>query len=246
MGEVVRAQTDEPNSLLHHAISVGANPETIEKMMHLSERHSANLARQAFDRAMSQAKAEIRPIAKKNAGPSLRGGSGSAYQFESLADIDTHVDPILAAHGLSCRFRSETSDGLVTVWCIISHQDGHFEETSLSGPAETSGSKNAYQAIGSAVTYLQRYTKKLALGLSAAKDDDAGSVGPATLSPDQYVRVRDLAQEVGVPEDKICTSFGVGDLRQIPASYFEACIRRLEASRPKIVADEIPYQGPEK
>ena len=43
------------------------------------------------------------------------------------------------------------------------------------GGADQSGSKNGFQAIGSAVTYLQRYTLKAALGLSAEVDDDAQS-----------------------------------------------------------------------
>ena len=48
------------------------------------------------------------------------------------------------------------------------------------GGADQSGNKNGFQAIGSAVTYLQRYTLKSALGLSAEVDDDAQSVTEST------------------------------------------------------------------
>jgi hypothetical protein len=52
-----------------------------------------------------------------------------------------------------------------------------MEETTLPGMPDLSGNKNPIQAIGSAVTYLQRYTLKAALGLTVSKeeDDDARS-----------------------------------------------------------------------
>ena len=63
------------------------------------------------------------------------------------------------------------------VTCRITHRDGHYEETSLFGPVDGSGNKNPIQAIGSAVTYLQRYTLKAAVGIAASQDDDAQEAG---------------------------------------------------------------------
>ena len=80
----------------------------------------------------------------------------------------------MAAHGLSYRFRT-IQDGAIKVTCILSHKSGHSEENTLSGPADASGSKNAIQAIGSTLTYLQRYTLTQALGLAASDDDDGRS-----------------------------------------------------------------------
>jgi hypothetical protein len=66
----------------------------------------------------------------------------------------------------------------VTVSCIISHRAGHSEENSLSARHDTSGNKNPIQALGSAVTYLQRYTLKAAVGVAAAADDDGQTATP--------------------------------------------------------------------
>ena len=82
------------------------------------------------------------------------------------------VDPVLARHGLSYRFRSEQSGNRLKVICRVSHADGFGEETALETQNDESGNKNAIQSVGSAVTYLQRYTLKLALGLAASNDDD--------------------------------------------------------------------------
>ncbi len=105
--------------------------------------------------------------------------------------------PKMAALGLSFRWRTDSDDGVVKVSCIISHRDGHSEETTLSAKPDGSGSKNAIQAIGSAVTYLQRYTLKAALGIAASKDDDGAAAGRAlddkpaqtkTISKDEQAR----------------------------------------------------------
>ena len=51
---------------------------------------------------------------------------------------------------------------------------GHSEETTLKAPPDTSGSKNSIQAIGSTVTYLERYTLLAATGMAAAGMDNDG------------------------------------------------------------------------
>lgn len=162
-----------PMELLSMAVSQGADIEKLEKLMALQERWESNQAKKAFDAAISAARAEIKPIVK-NAEVDFTSQKGRTnYKHETLDGIAQAIDPILSSHGLSYRFRSKQEGSLLLVTCIIAHAEGHSEETELSGGPDVSGNKNAYQAIGSAATYLQRYTLKLALGLSAAKDDDA-------------------------------------------------------------------------
>jgi hypothetical protein len=61
---------------------------------------------------------------------------------------------------------------------------GHSERTTLSATADTSGSKNSIQAIGSTVTYLQRYTLLAAVGLAAGGDDDGQAASPGMANED--------------------------------------------------------------
>jgi hypothetical protein len=129
---------------------------------------------------MASAKAEI-PVIRKNREvdfPSKSGGARTNYRYEDLAEIARTVDPILARHGLSYRFRtSSPPNEPVTVICVIAHRSGHFEENTLSAGRDDSGNKNSIQAVGSTLTYLQRMTLKAALGLAAAEDDDARGAG---------------------------------------------------------------------
>lgn len=193
---VVPTPDATPMQVLAMAVQKGLAPETLNQMMALQERWEANQARKAFDAAMAEARAEIKPIVKRREVdfPSKAGGRTN-YKYEDLAQIAEEIDPILARHGLSYRHRSRQDGKQLSVTCIVAHRDGHSEETTLAANNDESGNKNSIQAIGSAATYLQRYTLKLALGLSAAKDDDgrggaddpsprrAGSAAPPSPPP---------------------------------------------------------------
>lgn len=164
-----------PMEMLDRAVSKGASIETLEKLMALQERWERNGARKSFDAAMASARSEL-PIIIKNRAVDFTSAKGRTnYVYEDLASIAKAVDPILARHGLAYRFRTAQEGSNVTVTCVISHREGYSEENSLSAGRDESGNKNNIQAVGSAVTYLQRYTLKAALGLSATKDDDAAA-----------------------------------------------------------------------
>lgn len=194
-----------PMAMIDRALASGATPETLEKLMALQERWEASEARREFNEAMALAKTEFKPLIKnRHVGyESKKTGDKTDYDYEDLPAVVAAVDPILIKHGLSFRYQSNSQAGIVSVTCIISHRRGHREETTLSAGADTTGAKNAVQAIGSTVTYLQRYTLKLALGLSAAKDDDGVGANPELsqeITADQFRELRDLLEESGSDE----------------------------------------------
>lgn len=178
-----------PMSILSDAVGRGATIETIAQLMTLQERWEKNEARKAFDDAIASAKAEI-PAIKKNRAvgyESARTGDTTSYRHEDFAEVARVVTPVLARYGLSFRFRTDSTPGApVSVTCIISHRLGYSEENTLRAPPDVSGKKNSIQAIGSTVTYLQRYTLKAALGVAAEHDDDtAGASEPQkTVNPE--------------------------------------------------------------
>ena len=96
------------------------------------------------------------------------------YKYESLdAPLRQPYPQSWRSHGLSFRWRTDQRDANVFVTCIIAHKDGHYEETTLcAGPDTSGGKKSGIKAMGSTVTYLQRYTLKAAVGVAASHDDD--------------------------------------------------------------------------
>lgn len=175
-----------PMALLDRAISQGASLDVIAKFMDLQERWEKGQARKAFDAAVSAAKAEI-PVITKNA------TGHNNKQYADFAAIARVVDPILGKHGLSYRFRTSQDEKTIHVTCVLSHRDGHNEDTTLAGPHDASGGKNAIQAIGSTLTYLQRYSLVQALGLAAAQDDDGKAAGTA-LTEDQIETLKSMTE----------------------------------------------------
>lgn len=162
-----------PMAMLSQAVERGASLEVLSKLMDLQERLEKGQARRDFDEAIAAAKAEIKPVARNKTGHNNK-------KYADFSAYAREVDPVLARHGLSYRFRTE-QDGSIKVTCVLSHKSGHSEDNSLSGPADTSGNKNTIQAIGSTLTYLQRYTLTQALGLAASDDDDAGKADDRVL-----------------------------------------------------------------
>lgn len=234
----------QPDQMLAMIERVVLNPEVpIERMMQLldmKERLDGAQSRKAFDFAISLAKAEIPPIIKgrevdytpKN------GGQRVNYRHEDLAGIAKVIDPILGKYGLSYRYRTKQEGDRIAVTCVLSHRDGYSEETTLVGGRDESGNKNNFQAVGSAVTYLQRYTLKAALGLAASHDDDSKGADKeiSGLTDEQFNTLFNLMQEAGADE-KFLRIYGIENLRELPPTMFGAARNVLEQ---KIAAKAKP------
>jgi hypothetical protein len=215
-----------PMDMLNRAVESGAGLDMVEKLMSLQERWETGQARKAFDRAIAAAKAKITPI-QRNA----KGHNDKRYaDFAAIAKV---VDPILSENGLSYRFRTAQSDR-ISVTCILSHEAGHSEETTLSGPPDASGSKNAIQAIGSTLTYLQRYSLVQMLGLAASNDDDGKAAADGSvISEDQAAELIALADEVNADKRAFCEYFKIDGIAMMPAKDFERAKIALNKKRAK-------------
>lgn len=213
-----------PLAMLNRAMETGASMEVLEKFMSLHERWEAGNARKAFDAAISEAKAEIPPIVKN-----AKGHNDKRYaNFAAIAGV---VDPILSKHGLSYRFRTAQTDK-ISVTCVLSHRDGHSEETTLAGPADNSGSKNAIQAIGSTLTYLQRYSLIQALGLAATEDDDGRAAGAGgTITDEQVERLQREIMDTDSDLPKFLRFFKIDSLSDLPSHRLDEALKMLGGKR---------------
>lgn len=219
-----QALATTPMDMLDRALAQGASPEILEKFMGLHERWEKNQARKAFDEAVSLAKAEIKPIVRNSTGHNSK-------KYADMAAVANAVDPIITKHGLSYRHRAVQNER-INVTCILSHKLGHSEETTLAGPADKTGNKNDIQAIGSTLTYLQRYSLMLALGLAAGKDDDGKAAEDGhTISDAQLQKLIAIADDVGADKIKFCRFLKIEALADLPASRFADACAALEAKR---------------
>lgn len=159
------ALVSQPMRLIEMAISNNADIEKLEKLMALQERWNAQEAKKSFLAAMSSF--------QRNCPDIMKAKQGHNYLYAPLSDIVTQIRDALASNGLSYRFEQNHDSG-IQVTCVVSHNDGHSESTTMKASPDTSGSKNAIQAIGSTVQYLMRYTLIGALGITTADIDMDG------------------------------------------------------------------------
>jgi ERF superfamily len=225
-----------PTDMLHQAVSQGASIEILEKLMALQERWERNQARKAFDEALSLAKAEIPTIVKNRQVGFEAKGSKVGYKHEDLAEIARTVDPILGKHGLSYRWRTTSEPNEpIAVTCIVTHRLGHFEENTLRAGRDDSGAKNAIQAIGSTLSYLQRYTLKAALGLAASNDDDGKAAAADDLvTADQVESLMKLITGIGTIDlPKFLKYLKVERLEDLRAKDYQRAMDAAESKRAK-------------
>lgn len=226
-----------PMEMVGRALEMGVSADILKQMMDLRDREEARNAKLAFTRAVASAKSELRPIMKTREVKYKPDGKPLVnYRHEDLAGIEEQVTPVLTNHGLSYRFDSDNGvDRPITVTCILEHIDGHSTRTALSGPADSGAGKNSLQAIASTTTYLQRYTLKLALGLSVSHDDDGAksdeTTGSGPISKEQIVALLKLVEETGSDIEKFCTYFKIEAVPDLPASQYARAIQSLEKKR---------------
>ena len=223
-----RSAAVTPLTLIGTALERGADSDVLAQLIGLHERSRADDARRAFEAAITAAKAELPVIAKTQ----IASIGLKHYRHEDLAEIARTISPILGRHGLAYRFRSHSSGEIVTLTCVIVHRDGHSEEVSLSAAADHSGEKNAIQAVGSTLTYLQRMTLKAALGLAAAEDDDGKAAASGqTITRQQVRELLTLIDEVGAEREALLRFFKIENFAELPARRFRQALVMLNARK---------------
>lgn len=225
------AVSTEPNAVILKAMDKNYSPELIEKMMDLQERHEANEARKAYHKAMSDFKANPPQIEKDK--PVSFGAGKTSYTYASLANVTNKINMALSGHGFSAAWKTDQTNGTITVTCSITHELGHSESTSLTASPDTSGSKNAIQAVGSTISYLQRYTLLALTGLATQDMDDDGQTSGTgePINDQQYSSLIDMINEVNADEGRFLRFLKIDSLDKLPASRFDEAWKALEKKK---------------
>lgn len=151
--------------------------DKLERLMAMHERMQARDAEAEFNAAMAAMQSDIPSIAERGA-IVVNGQKRSDYAtFEDINDV---IKPIMQAHGFAITFKVENAPGGMSVTGILMHRAGHRESTTMLLPLDTSGSKNAVQAVGSSTSYGKRYVMSALLNLTTRGEDDDGHAAVPT------------------------------------------------------------------
>ena len=167
---------NSPATLIEKAIGNGANLENLQKLLEIQRDWEANEAKKAYHRSMTDFKANP-PIIEKDKKvnfTSVKTGAVVKYRHATLQNVSEKINAELSKYGLSACWNVNQSADKIGVTCKITHELGHSESTFISAPADTTGSKNAIQSIGSTISYLERYSILALTGLATNDTDDDG------------------------------------------------------------------------
>jgi hypothetical protein len=202
------------------------NLEVFDRLLKARREEEDRAAERAFNAAMSLAKGELQPVLKTrdvDFQSNKPGATRTKYKYETFADVAKVVDPVFSKHGLSYRFGIEQQGDQVRVICIISHAEGHSERIKLEGKVDPgSTGMSMVQALGSALTYLQRYSLRAAIGLAAGVDDDgrgAGGTSPR-ISNDQAAELALLIEETGRSQVTLLRLIGAESILELTLDQF--------------------------
>lgn len=205
---------------------MGVGVAEMRELLELQKDHQKNLAHQAFNDAVAAFKSENIVINKDR---NVSYGTTS-YQHSSLSNILETIMPHLGVYGLSHKWLTDQSDGKVKVTCVLSHRDGHSEQTSLESAPDTSGGKNSIQGIASAVKYLERYTLTALLGLAEKDqfDDDGQAVESTLIDADQVKRIKALLAESKANANHFLNWLGIDRVEDMPDKIYTKAVMMLQ------------------
>lgn len=189
----VVAQTGRQLSVVEYAMQNGATASEVKALVELQiqmDSHKRDMrrlddererelraesARNAYAEAMAAFKAEgVKVVRSKLITDGPLKGKKHADVF-SVVDAATDA---MSKHGLSATWETLQDDkDWIKIACRIKHVAGHSESVAFGGPVDTGPGRNAIQARKSTVSYLNRITMELALGLAEQDEDDDGRGG---------------------------------------------------------------------
>ncbi|MFG0381068.1 ERF family protein [Pseudomonas sp. zbq_18] len=230
----VLADTQEASTILAVIGRAATDPncdiDKMERLGALYERLKAGQAQQAYTDALANLQQELPVIRERGAITNKNGDVQSTYAL--WEDVNEAIKPVLARHGFSLSFRIPRNEKGIEVEAVLSHRYGHSERTSILLPADTTGSKNAVQAVASSVAYGKRYTAFALVNITTTGEDDDGQSAcqqPAvrTITPVQAARFVRLRDQCG-PKLRERLLADWPDPQAIPADDFDPMMASIE------------------
>lgn len=121
--------------------------------------------------ALSTAQGEIENADKNAANPHFKS------KYADLAEVLNTIRPVFAKHGLSLTHSTEFDGSRVSVVTLLAHKSGGY----ITGTASCVPAKTDAQGVGSATTYLRRYSAAGMAGI--AQEDDDGNAAAHSKKP---------------------------------------------------------------
>jgi hypothetical protein len=169
------------------ALDPRTDVEKLERMMAMYERLKAKEAELAYNAAKGRILrklAGIKIVKNRSALPEIyngkpQKGSYEAFKYAPLEEIDRHLRPLLAEENMDLSYSDESQErGDILIRGRLKHlPGGHYEDSFMPAPPDTTGGKSNVQAVGSTNSFLRRYVACNIFNIVVFGDDDDGAGG---------------------------------------------------------------------
>jgi hypothetical protein len=188
------------------AVDPGADVKKLERMISMYEELKAKEAELAYNAAKGR-------ILKKLAGIKIvknrsvlseidqgkpQKAAHEAFKYAPLEEIDKHLRPLLVEEDMDLSYSDELreGDGILIRGRLKHLPGGHYEDSFMTAPLDTTGGKSHVQAVGSTNSFLRRYVVCNIFNIVVVGDDDDGTGG--TIDEAQTKTILDLLKEAKV------------------------------------------------
>ena len=188
------------------ALDPRADVEKLECMMAMYERLKAKEAELAYNEAKGRilkklARIKIiknRSVLYEMENGKPQKGTYEAFKYAPLEEIDKHLRPLLAKEEMDLSYSDEPrEDGGILIRGRLKHlPGGHYEDSFMPAPLDTTGGKSNVQAVGSTNSFLRRYVACNIFNIVVVGDDDDGTGG--TIDEAQTKIILDLIKKTKI------------------------------------------------
>src|SRR5215468_4577915 len=190
-GLIYAPLSDNPSTVLalieRVALAPRANVEKLDRMMAMYERLKAKEAELAFNGAKGRILKKLagikivknRSVVPESDKAGSQKGTFEAFRYAPLEEIDKHLRPLLAEEEMDLSYSDEPCEGGdILVRGRLKHlPGGHYEDSFMPAPPDTTGGKSNVQAVGSTNSFLRRYIACNIFNIVVVGDDDDGNGG---------------------------------------------------------------------
>ncbi len=121
------------------------------------------------------------PAKSRQVNVSGQGGSYS-FKYAELSGILDYCRPVLAKNGLAVSDLIDMNVNYLTVVARLMHSSGQFLQSQMTIPKP-----EKIQQVGSAITYLRRYSISALIGIADMDDDDGNTAHGNTINDSKKV-----------------------------------------------------------
>ena len=188
------------------ALEPHADVEKLERLVAMYDRLKAKEAELAFNAAKGRILKKLagikivknRPVLPENEKGRSQNGALEAFRYAPLEEIDKHLRPLLVEEEMDLSYSDEPWEGggLLIRGRLKHLPSGHYEDSFMPAPADTTGGKSNVQAVGSTNSFLRRYVACNIFNIVVVGDDDDGTGG--TIDQAQTKTIFDLIERARV------------------------------------------------